>query len=87
MITTRPSRPATPDWLVQTEVGLCPCGCIGKRKKGGFVEKTLNGIRLHAMGGQFSNDPLLVFRKDRRHVTHIVSIAEGLGPALETKIT
>ena len=43
MITTRPSRPATPDWLVQPEVAMCPCGCIGKRKKGSFVEKTLKG--------------------------------------------
>ena len=34
---------ATPAWLVQGEVALCPCGCIGKRKKGSFVEKTLNG--------------------------------------------
>ena len=34
---------ATPDWLMQAEVGLCPCGCIGKRKKGGFVEKTIGG--------------------------------------------
>ena len=33
----------TPDWLVQTEVGLCPCGCIGKRSKGSFVEKTIGG--------------------------------------------
>lgn len=33
----------TPEWLVRTEVGLCPCGCIGRRSKGGFVEKTLTG--------------------------------------------
>ena len=33
-----------PDWLLQpASVGLCPCGCIGKRKKGSFVEKTLTG--------------------------------------------
>jgi cobalt/nickel transport system permease protein len=28
---------------MQSEVGMCPCGCIGKRKKGSFVEKTING--------------------------------------------
>lgn len=39
----RPQRPATPDWLIQGEVAMCPCGCIGKRKKGSFVEKTLSG--------------------------------------------
>jgi cobalt/nickel transport system permease protein len=22
---------------------MCPCGCIGKRKEGSYVEKTLNG--------------------------------------------
>lgn len=33
----------TPRWLVEGEVALCPCGCIGKRKKGSFVEKTLTG--------------------------------------------
>jgi cobalt ECF transporter T component CbiQ len=34
---------ATPQWLLESEVGLCPCGCIGKRKKGSFLEKTLAG--------------------------------------------
>ena len=33
----------TPAWLLQGEVAMCPCGCIGKRKKGSFVEKTLDG--------------------------------------------
>ena len=37
--TTRP----TPSWLLQGQVAMCPCGCIGKRKKGSFVEKTLGG--------------------------------------------
>jgi len=32
-----------PDWLTRTEVGLCPCGCIGTRSKGGVVEKTVGG--------------------------------------------
>lgn len=34
---------ATPDWLLTPEVGLCPCGCIGKRTKANFVDKTLSG--------------------------------------------
>ena len=34
---------ATPRWLVTSEVGLCPCGCIGQRRKGSFVAKTLDG--------------------------------------------
>jgi cobalt ECF transporter T component CbiQ len=32
-----------PEWLLQGEPAMCPCGCVGKRKKGGYVEKTLNG--------------------------------------------
>ena len=35
MTATLRSRPGTPDWLVQPEIAMCPCGCIGKRKKGG----------------------------------------------------
>ncbi len=33
----------TPAWLVESQVGLCPCGCIGRRKKGSFLDKTLGG--------------------------------------------
>jgi cobalt ECF transporter T component CbiQ len=41
---TAPEQPtATPDWLLRSEVGLCPCGCIGVRRKGSFIEKTLQG--------------------------------------------
>lgn len=32
-----------PDWLLQAEPGICPCGCVGRRRKGSYVEKTLNG--------------------------------------------
>ncbi|HUO37904.1 MAG TPA: cobalt ECF transporter T component CbiQ [Mycobacterium sp.] len=40
----RPAQqPRTPQWLLQGDLAMCPCGCIGKRKKGSFVEKTLNG--------------------------------------------
>jgi cobalt ECF transporter T component CbiQ len=47
---------ATPQWLVEREVGICPCGCIGVRRKGNFVDKTLAGgagVMRHAM---FSDD-------------------------------
>jgi len=40
---TGTSAPVAPDWLIRAEVGLCPCGCIGKRRRGSFVEKTLHG--------------------------------------------
>jgi cobalt/nickel transport system permease protein len=47
---------ATPDWLLQGEVGLCPCGCIGRRRKGSFVEKTLNGGAGLLRQAMFSED-------------------------------
>jgi cobalt/nickel transport system permease protein len=34
---------STPDWLLAKDVALCPCGCIGKRRKGSYVAKTLTG--------------------------------------------
>ena len=48
MSTATAARPAvdparTPQWLLTGELAMCPCGCIGKRKKGSYVEKTLTG--------------------------------------------
>jgi cobalt/nickel transport system permease protein len=33
----------TPRWLLQEEVGLCPCGCIGTRRRGSYLDKTVRG--------------------------------------------
>ena len=33
----------TPAWLLEREVALCPCGCIGKRSKTNFIDKTITG--------------------------------------------
>lgn len=39
------SQNQVPEWLLSSgEIGMCPCGCIGKRKKGSFLEKTINDI-------------------------------------------
>lgn len=43
-----PSTPAKesvpiPRWLLQQDMAMCPCGCIGKRKKGSFLTKTIQG--------------------------------------------
>lgn len=46
----------TPDWLIRGEVAMCPCGCIGKRKKGSFVEKTLNGTASIMRQAMFGDD-------------------------------
>jgi cobalt ECF transporter T component CbiQ len=40
---TTSSTTQAPAWLLQGEVAMCPCGCIGQRKKGSFVERTLTG--------------------------------------------
>jgi cobalt/nickel transport system permease protein len=31
----------TPQWLLEPQVGLCPCGCIGTRRRGSYLDKTL----------------------------------------------
>jgi cobalt ECF transporter T component CbiQ len=61
---------ATPAWLLQSEAGLCPCGCIGKRSKANFIDKTITGasrIMRHAL---FTDDiaalPGLLQRLDPR---------------------
>lgn len=60
----------TPDWLLTRELALCPCGCIGKRRKGSFVEKTLNGGADLLRQVMFSDDtcsqPGLLQRVDAR---------------------
>jgi cobalt/nickel transport system permease protein len=47
---------ATPRWLLQSDTAMCPCGCIGKRKKGSFVEKTLAGGAGVLRQAMFSDD-------------------------------
>jgi cobalt/nickel transport system permease protein len=37
------SELTTPGWLLRPEVGLCPCGPVGRRRKGGFVARTIEG--------------------------------------------
>jgi cobalt ECF transporter T component CbiQ len=36
-------RPATPAWLLRPEAGLCPCGRSGRRTRGSYVVRTLEG--------------------------------------------
>lgn len=47
---------ATPDWLLRAEPGLCPCGCIGRRRKGNVVEKTLLGTSTVVRQALFADD-------------------------------
>ena len=50
------ARMATPQWLLRGELGMCPCGCIGRRRKGSFVEKTLTGAAGVLRQAMFSQD-------------------------------
>jgi cobalt/nickel transport system permease protein len=67
---TAAAASSTPAWLLQPEAGLCPCGCIGKRRKGNFVEKTLGGAASVMRQAMFSEDvaaqPGLLQRVDAR---------------------
>ena len=60
----------SPDWLLRGEAGLCPCGCIGKRRKAGFVAKTLRGVSGLVRRAMFADDvaraPGLLQRLDAR---------------------
>ena len=60
----------TPDWLVHAEVGLCPCGCVGRRRRGSFVQKTLTGaanvMRQAMFGEETAAGPGLLQRLDAR---------------------
>jgi cobalt/nickel transport system permease protein len=64
------TSPGTPVWLLQGELAMCPCGCIGKRKKGSFVEKTLGGgadlLRQVMFSDDVAHQPGLLQRVDAR---------------------
>ncbi len=70
MTTATTATAATPDWLLGREAALCPCGCIGKRRKGSFVEKTINGgadlLRQVMFSGDTAGRPGLLQRVDAR---------------------
>jgi cobalt/nickel transport system permease protein len=53
---TEPSTPPTPNWLMHPELGLCPCGCIGKRSRTDFAEKTIGGASNLMRQSLFSDD-------------------------------
>ena len=60
----------TPAWLLTPELALCPCGCIGRRRKGSFVAKTIAGAGGVLQSALFSEDvataPGLLQRIDAR---------------------
>ena len=60
----------TPEWLLQGEVALCPCGCIGKRSRANFIDKTILGASGVMRQALFTDDiaakPGLLQRLDPR---------------------
>ncbi len=59
-----------PDWLLENNIGMCSCGCSGKRSKQNFIEKTLFDlsklIRDAVFSEQTANKPGLLQALDPR---------------------
>ena len=47
---------ATPRWLVTGEIGLCPCSSIGRRRKGSYLAKTIDGAAGVVRQALFADD-------------------------------
>lgn len=56
MTTPAVSPPRTPVWLTSREATLCPCGCIGRRSRVGFIERTLHGVSRLVQQAMFADD-------------------------------
>jgi cobalt/nickel transport system permease protein len=46
----------TPQWLLQGELAMCPCGCAGKRTKGSYLRKTVTGAARLLQQVMFTED-------------------------------
>jgi len=59
-----------PTWLQESNLGMCPCGCSGKRSKKNFVEKTLYDlsqvVRNVVFSEQIAKAPGILQRFDPR---------------------
>jgi cobalt/nickel transport system permease protein len=64
------AAPRTPRWLLEAQPGLCPCGCVGRRNRRGFLDATLAGatkVRREALlGEEAAERPGLLQRLDAR---------------------
>lgn len=60
----------TPQWMLAGNLAMCPCGCIGKRAKTSFVERTLTGgsdlLRQTMFSEDMARQPGLLQRVDPR---------------------
>ena len=86
---TRTTSPVTPTWLLQRDVALCPCGCVGKRSKAKFIDKTIAGASSVLRQALFTDDiaaqPGLLQRLDPR-VKAITTLALVVAAALVRNI-
>ena len=61
---------STPAWLLGNEPSLCPCGCIGRRKKANFVDRTIAGsagvLRRAMLADDIAAEPGMLQRLDAR---------------------
>ncbi|MGZ4695645.1 MAG: cobalt ECF transporter T component CbiQ [Acidimicrobiales bacterium] len=66
----RPTARPTPEWLVRPQVGLCPCGCVGRRSRAGFLARTIRGLaeltRQAVLADEIATRPGLLQRLDPR---------------------
>jgi cobalt ECF transporter T component CbiQ len=64
------AAPRTPRWLLEAQPGLCPCGCVGRRNRRGFLDATLAGVtkvrREALLGEEAAERPGLLQRLDAR---------------------
>lgn len=49
-------RPETPAWLLRPEPGLCACGCVGRRRRGSFLDATLRATTAAVARVLFDDD-------------------------------
>lgn len=68
--TTDTGRPVVPDWLLAQDVTMCPCGCVGQRRRGSFLTKTIQGasrlLQQVMFGDDVASGPGLLQRIDPR---------------------
>lgn len=56
MSTDTTAAPEAPEWLFDASFAMCPCGCVGTRKKGGYLRRTLAGAAGLLRQVMFSED-------------------------------
>ena len=66
----QPGPAGTPQWLLRGELAMCPCGCIGKRTRTSYLDKTISGgaglLRQVMFSDDLAGRPGLLQRVDPR---------------------